>query len=332
MTQPILDVRHLHTCFYTAKGRLKAVDDVSFAVLPGECLGIIGESGSGKSVTCLSVMGLIEPPGYVTAGEIRFEGVDLLKLSDHQLEELRGKEISMIFQDPLTSLNPVFTVEQQMTDVIERHLHCGHRQARQRASEMLAQVGVPAPADRLRQFPFQLSGGLRQRVMIAMALSCGPKLVIADEPTTALDVSIQAQILDLLQDLKSRMHFALIFVSHDLGVIANLSDRVIIMYAGKCMEMAPTERIFIRPVHPYTAGLLNSAPSMSSSRHSPLRPIEGVLPDLTRLPPGCPFAPRCGYRTAECEKVMPPLELHGEEQLAACYHPLTVDRVPAGRQ
>jgi len=324
MQIPILDVRHLHTCFHTPKGVLKAVDDLSFSVLPGECLGIIGESGSGKSVTCLSIMGLIEPPGYVTAGEILFEGRDLLRLSDRELEDIRGKEISMIFQDPLTSLNPVFTVEQQMTDVIKRHLGLSHRQAVRRAMDMLAQVGVPAPAERLRQYPFQLSGGLRQRVMIAMALSCEPKLVIADEPTTALDVSIQAQILDLLQDLKSQLHFALIFVSHDLGVIANLSDKVIIMYAGKCMEAAPTEPIFSHPIHPYTAGLLNSAPSINSSRQTPLRPIEGVLPDLTCLPPGCPFAPRCAYRSAECEQAMPPLESHGNGRLAACYHPLSV--------
>jgi oligopeptide transport system ATP-binding protein len=285
-------------------------------------LGIVGESGSGKTVSCLSIMGLIEPPGHVTAGEILFEDQDLLKLSDHQLEDLRGKEISMIFQDPLTSLNPVFTVEQQMTDVIKRHLRCNHRQAVERATEVLTQVGLPAPAERLRQYPFQLSGGLRQRVMIAMALSCHPKLIIADEPTTALDVSIQAQILDLLQDLKSQLRFALIFVSHDLGIIANLSDKVIIMYAGRCMEVAPTEKIFAGPVHPYTAGLLASAPSMSSSRNQPLRPIEGVLPDLTRLPPGCPFAPRCAYHTVECEQAMPPLESYGADHLAACYHPV----------
>jgi oligopeptide transport system ATP-binding protein len=322
MKPPILQVDHLHTVFHTPKGNLLAVDDVSFSVQSGECLGIIGESGSGKTVTCLSVMGLVEPPGHVTAGNILFEGRNLLKLSDRALEDLRGKEISMIFQDPLTSLNPVFTVEQQMTDVITRHLPCGRREARERATEVLQRVGVPAPAERLRQYPFQLSGGLRQRVMIAMALSCNPKLVIADEPTTALDVSIQAQILDLLQDLKSQLHFALIFVSHDLGIIANLSDKVIIMYAGKSMEVAPTGRIFARPTHPYTAGLLNSAPSMSSSRQNPLRPIEGVLPDLTRLPPGCPFAPRCGHRTVECEESMPALQAHEEDHLTACHHPL----------
>ncbi len=319
---PTLEVNHLHTVFHTPKGKLLAVDDVSFSVQPGECLGIIGESGSGKTVTCLSIMGLIEPPGRVTQGEILFEGRDLMLLSHRALEDLRGREISMIFQDPLTSLNPVFTVEQQMTDVIKRHLRCGHREAVRRARGILQRVGVPAPAERLRQYPFQLSGGLRQRVMIAMALSCNPKLVIADEPTTALDVSIQAQILDLLQDLKAQLRFALIFVSHDLGIIANLSDKVIIMYAGKSMEVAPTESIFARPIHPYTAGLLNSAPSLSSSRQNPLSPIEGVLPDLTRLPPGCPFAPRCGHRTTECDASMPPLQLHGEDHLTACYHPL----------
>ena len=316
----ILDVRHLHTHFGTDKGDLVAVNDVSFTVDAGSCLGIVGESGSGKSVTCLSIMGLIEPPGVVT-GEILFEGRNLLALSAAETEALRGKDISMIFQDPLTSLNPVFTVERQMMDVIRRHLPMSPRQARARAIETLARVGVPAPAERLRQYPFQLSGGLRQRVMIAMALSCEPKLVFADEPTTALDVSIQAQILDLLQDLKSQLNFALVFVSHDLGVIANLSDRVIIMYAGHFMESARTEQIFTAPAHPYTVGLLSSAPSLASSRQNPLRPIEGVLPDLTRLPPGCPFAPRCSRRTAECEAVIPPLRAYGEGRLLACYHP-----------
>jgi oligopeptide/dipeptide ABC transporter ATP-binding protein len=322
MPQPILEVKHLHTVFHTPRGPLHAVDGVSFTLDAGECLGIIGESGSGKTVTCLSIMGLIDPPGYVTAGEILFQGRDLLKLPERELEELRGKEISMIFQDPQTSLNPVFTVEMQMTDVIKRHLGCGHGEAARRAAEVLSQVGLPAPAERLRQYPFQLSGGLRQRVMIAMALSCRPSLIIADEPTTALDVSIQAQILDLLQDLKSQLQFALIFVSHDLGIIANLSDKVIIMYAGRCMEVASTEAIFAGPMHPYTEGLLGSAPSMSSTRQQPLQPIEGVLPDLTRLPPGCPFAPRCRYRTAECDVVMPPLKAHETDHLAACYHPV----------
>jgi oligopeptide transport system ATP-binding protein len=320
MTPPILEVRHLRTHFRTEKGDLVAVNDVSFTVDAGSCLGIVGESGSGKSVTCLSIMGLIESPGVVT-GEILFQGKNLLELSPQQTEALRGKDITMVFQDPLTSLNPVFTVERQMTDVIRRHLRMSPRQARDLAIEMLARVGVPAPAERLRQYPFQLSGGLRQRVMLAMALSCEPKLVLADEPTTALDVSIQAQILDLLQDLKSQLHFALVFVSHDLGVIANLSDRVIIMYAGRFMESARTEQIFTAPAHPYTVGLLSSAPSLTSSRQNPLRPIEGVLPDLTRLPPGCPFAPRCNRRTAECEAVMPPLQAHGEGRLLACYHP-----------
>jgi len=322
MQPPILEVKHLRTVFHTPRGMLRAVDDVSFSLGAGECLGIIGESGSGKTVTCLSIMGLIDPPGYVTGGEILFHNRNLLEMSDGELEAVRGREIAMVFQDPQTSLNPVFTVEQQMTDVIRRHLGCSHREAVSRAIEVLSQVGLPCPADRLKQYPFQLSGGLRQRVLIAMALSCRPSLIIADEPTTALDVSIQAQILDLLQDLKSQLQFALIFVSHDLGIIANLSDRVIIMYAGRCMEVASTEQIFSAPLHPYTEGLLSSAPSMSSTRQNPLRPIEGVLPDLTRLPPGCPFAPRCRYRTAVCEQVMPPLEMHAPDHLAACHHPV----------
>lgn len=320
---PILEVKNLRTYFDTPRGELRAVDDVSFTVHAGECLGIIGESGSGKTVSCLSVMGLIDAPGRIVSGEILFMGRDLRRLSPAEMEEIRGSGISMIFQDPLTSLNPVFTVERQMTDVIRRHRRCSQKEARQQAIERLAQVGVPAPEERMGQYPFQLSGGLRQRVMIAMALSCEPKLVIADEPTTALDVSIQAQILDLLQDLKAQLNFALIFVSHDLGVIANLSDRVIIMYAGKALEHAPTETVFTAPAHPYTYGLLRSAPSLSSDRRNPLNPIEGVLPDLTHLPPGCPFEPRCNRRTAECAAAMPALVSHGPEHLLACHHPLT---------
>lgn len=322
MEQPICEVSHLHVEFTTTAGSLKAVDDVSFAVHPGECLGIVGESGSGKSVTCRSIIGLIEPPGRIVSGEIQFAGRSLLQLTPGELEEIRGKEISMIFQDPLTSLNPIFTVEEQITSVIKRHWKCTHREARERAVAILGQVGVPSPADRMRQYPFQLSGGLRQRVMIAMALSCEPKLVIADEPTTALDVSIQAQILDLLRDLKSNLRFSLIFVSHDLGVVANISDRVMVMYAGKVVEVAPIDQIFSSPTHPYTVGLLNSAPSLDSYRGQPLQPIEGILPDLTQVPPGCPFAPRCLYRSEECDRQMPPLEARGAAHFSACYHPL----------
>jgi oligopeptide transport system ATP-binding protein len=322
MSETVLNVKNLSTYFDIPAGVLKAVDGVSFTVDAGECLGIIGESGSGKTVTCLSVMGLIEQPGRIASGEILFEGQDLRTLSDKALEELRGSQISMVFQDPLTTLNPVFTVERQMTDVIRRHLHLSRREARERACETLRQVGVPEAKDRIRQYPFQLSGGLRQRVVIAMALSCNPRLIIADEPTTALDVSIQAQILDLLQELKTRFNFAMIFVSHDLGIVANLSDKVVIMYAGKLLEMAPTEKIFTAPKHPYTIGLLNSAPSLTSSRQNPLEPIAGVLPDLTDLPPGCPFAPRCEHREADCDQAMPSLEQQDGEHWFACYHPI----------
>jgi oligopeptide/dipeptide ABC transporter ATP-binding protein len=320
--QPILEVKNLCTSFETPRGELRAVDNLSYSVRAGECLGIIGESGSGKSVSCLSVMRLIEKPGRITAGEILFMGRNLLDFSEDEMEETRGAGISMIFQDPQTSLNPVFTVERQMCDVIQRHRTCTGKEARERAIAMLKQVGVPAAEERMSQFPFQLSGGLRQRVMIAMALSCDPKLIIADEPTTALDVSIQAQILDLLQDLKTQFQFALIFVSHDLGVIANLSDKVVIMYAGKAMEMAPTETVFSAPAHPYTVGLLHSAPNLSSDRRQPLQPIEGVLPDLTRLPPGCPFAPRCRQRSAACDDKMPALTTFAPDHLLACYHPI----------
>ena len=318
----VLKVSNLRTSFDTPGGVLKAVDNVSFDVHAGECLGIIGESGSGKTVTCLSVMGLIEPPGYIPSGEILFEGQNLLALSYKEMENLRGRQMSMVFQDPQTTLNPVFTVERQMTDVIRRHFGGSRREARERASEVLKQVGVPEPEERFRQFPFQLSGGLRQRIVVAMALSCSPMLIIADEPTTALDVTIQAQILDLLQDLKTQFNFGLIFVSHDLGIIANLSDKVIIMYAGKLLEVAPTEQIFTAPAHPYTVGLLSSAPSLSSERRYPLQPIEGVLPDLTRLPPGCPFAPRCIRRQADCDTAMPALEQRDGDHWFACYHPI----------
>jgi len=319
---PILEVKHLQTYFDTPRGELRAVDNVSFTVSAGECLGIIGESGSGKTVSCLSIMRLIDKPGRIAGGEVLFQGRNLLALSAKEMEELRGTGISMVFQDPLTSLNPVFTVERQMCDVIMRHRHCSQKEARERAITVLGQVGVPAAEERVGQFPFQLSGGLRQRVMIAMALSCDPKLIIADEPTTALDVSIQAQILDLLQDLKTQFQFALIFVSHDLGVIANLSDKVIIMYAGKAVEMAPTETVFDAPAHPYTVGLLHSAPNLNSDRRFPLQPIEGVLPDLINLPPACPFSPRCGRRMPECDEKMPPLSPFGPEHLLACYHPV----------
>lgn len=319
---PVLEVRQLSTSFATPSGELRAVDNVSFHLAPGECLGIIGESGSGKSVTCRSIMRLIHPPGRITGGEIVFEGRDLLKLTTREMEALRGGAISMIFQDPLTSLNPVFTISNQLVDVIRRHTGYSRRQAETRALEVLNQVGVPAPTERLRQYPFQLSGGLRQRVMIALALACHPRLVIADEPTTALDVSIQAQILDLLQELKAQLAFALIFVSHDLGVIAQLSDTVAIMYAGKLVEVAPTTQIFSHPLHPYTAALLRSAPSLSSHRSEPLLPIEGNPPDLAALPPGCPFAPRCPHHTAICLTSMPLLQPAAANRHVACHHPL----------
>ncbi len=316
----ILEVRRLRTSFESPTGDLRAVDDVSFVLRPGECLGIIGESGSGKSVTCRSIMRLITPPGRIIGGEVLFEGRNILTLPMHEVEALRGGAMSMIFQDPLTSLNPVFTIERQMVDVIHRHTGCRSSAARARAVEILGQVGVPMPTERLRQYPFQLSGGLRQRIMIALALACRPRLVIADEPTTALDVSIQAQILDLLHDLKEQLNFAMIFVSHDLGVIAQLSDVVAIMYAGRLVEIAPTRQIFRQPRHPYTAALLRSAPNLTSHRSNPLLPIEGNPPNLAALPPGCSFAPRCPQRTAICLEQMPIL-VHNDHMFA-CHHPL----------
>jgi oligopeptide/dipeptide ABC transporter ATP-binding protein len=318
----ILEVKGLETSFMTPDGELPAVRDVSFSVRRGECLGIVGESGSGKSVTCLSIMGLINAPGFVKQGEVLFQGKNVLAMSHSEQEDLRGGQIGMVFQDPLSSLNPVWSIERQMSDVITRHLGYSRKDARSRAIESLRQVGVPAPAERLKQYPFQLSGGLRQRVMIAIALSCDPQLIIADEPTTALDVSIQAQILDLLDGLKREIGFSLILVTHDLSIVANLADHVLVMYGGKVMEMGSTEKIFENPLCPYTMALIDSATSIDTDRPEDLRPIEGVPPDPRNLPPGCPFAPRCPQATPECYEKMPDLRVEDEDHAVACEHPL----------
>jgi peptide/nickel transport system ATP-binding protein/oligopeptide transport system ATP-binding protein len=300
------------------QGEVTAVDDVSFDVAPGEVLGIVGESGSGKSVTALSIMGLLpQPPGRVAGGEILFDGRDLLKLPKSQMRQMRGSAIGMIFQEPMTSLNPVFTIGDQITETIRVHERIGAAAARKRGIEMLEKVGIPSPQRRIDDFPHQLSGGMRQRVMIAMALSCSPKLLLADEPTTALDVTIQAQILDLLRDLQREMGMAIVIITHNMGVIAEFADRVAVMYAGRIAEEGPVGRIFDAPTHPYTAGLLSSTPDLVGEVPR-LRTIPGTLPSLYELPPGCRFAPRCGRRVEACEAGRPATQEIAPGHFAAC--------------
>ncbi len=308
MSKPLLQVENLGVCFHTDNGIVNAVNGVSFQLEAGETLGIVGESGSGKSVTNLAIMGLIpSPPGEITSGEVRFRGDDLLTMNSHQIREIRGNKIAMIFQDPMTALNPFLTVEEQLTEVTQLHLGHSRREARAHAIEMLEKVGIPAASRRIDEYPHQFSGGMRQRVMIAMALSCKPDILIADEPTTALDVTIQAQILELMSELQQQEGTAIIFITHDLGVVANTCHRVMVMYAGKPVEKATTREIFASPHHPYSLGLLNSALRWDESHGGMLRAIPGQPPDLTQLGDGCAFAPRCEYCVDECKSAVPPL-------------------------
>ncbi len=316
----LLDVRNLETRFYTQDGVVHAVNGVSFHVDEGETLGIVGESGSGKSVTVLSIMRLIpSPPGKITNGEVIFEGRDLLKIDEEEMREVRGNRIAMIFQDPMTSLNPVLTIEQQITEALELHLGMNHQQARRRAIELLKMVGIPAAEQRIDNYPHQFSGGMRQRVMIAMGLACNPRLLIADEPTTALDVTIQAQIVELVKRLRDEIGMAIIWITHDLSLLAGLADRIIVMYAGQVVESAPTADIYRNPRHPYTIGLLQSIPRLDEKRRERLAPIEGLPPDLIDYPQGCPFAPRCRFAVERCFEEDPPLEKVGPEHEAACW-------------
>ncbi|MBL8689164.1 MAG: ABC transporter ATP-binding protein [Rhodospirillaceae bacterium] len=318
MPEPLLSVRNLTTVFRTAKGEVTAVDDVSFDLGRSEVLGIVGESGSGKSVTALSILGLLpQPPGRVAGGEIFFEGQDLLKLPESRMERIRGRAISMIFQEPMTSLNPVFTVGDQVMETIRVHERLGAKATRERAIEMLEKVGIPSPERRIDDFPHQLSGGMRQRVMIAMALACSPKLLLADEPTTALDVTIQAQILDLLRQLQEEMNMAVIVITHNMGVVAEFADRVIVMYAGRIAEHAGVDDVFYRPCHPYTEGLLRSIPDLEVETRR-LRAIPGVMPSPFALPPGCRFQPRCPEAKPACAERQPALVDLGEHRHAAC--------------
>jgi oligopeptide transport system ATP-binding protein len=307
MSAPLLSVTDLRTSFFTSRGEVQAVRGVSFELRPGEILGIVGESGSGKSITCMSLLGLLKANGKVVAGSALFEGQDLLKLDDRDLRKLRGDEIGMIFQDPMTSLNPTLSVGEQVIETILRHRSISRDDARKRAIELFELVRIPSAAKRLRSYPHEFSGGMRQRVMIAIALSCDPKLLIADEPTTALDVTIQRQILALLKELQSRLGMAVILITHDLGVIAETADRVLVMYGGMVMEEAPVRSIFARPSHPYTNGLLASIPDLRTGAHQRLTPIPGSPPDMRRPPDGCPFAPRCSHAMAQCVAALPPI-------------------------
>jgi len=319
----LLEVENLQTHFRTPDGINRAVDGLSFSVDAGETVAIVGESGCGKSVTSMSILRLIpEPPGKI-AGSIRFNGRDLLTLSDKEMRAVRGNEISMIFQEPMTSLNPVLTVGKQIGETLRLHQGMNASQAEARAIEMLKLVGIPAPERRVREYPHQLSGGMRQRVMIAMALACNPKLLIADEPTTALDVTIQAQILDLMRDLKRTVGAAIVIITHDLGVVAEVAERVIVMYAGRKVEEAAVEKLFRNPRHPYTQGLLGSMPKLGSSLDSEetrLQEIPGLVPSLKRKIEGCVFASRCAYATDLCRTVAPALEMKAEGHIAACHY------------
>ncbi|MDQ7827653.1 MAG: ABC transporter ATP-binding protein [Armatimonadota bacterium] len=317
--QPLLSVRNLKTYFYTDEGVVKAVDGLSYDLHRGETLGIVGESGSGKSVHALSIMRLIpQPPGKIVAGEILFEGRNLLSLSEEEMRRIRGNRIAMIFQEPMTSLNPVLTIGEQIAEAVMLHQRLPRKAAWDRAVEMLEKVRIPLARERVKDYPHQFSGGMRQRVMIAMALSCNPSILIADEPTTALDVTIQAQILELMQELQQEFHMAIILITHNLGVVAEMCDNVVVMYAGRPVEKANVLRTFQDPKHPYTWGLLHSIPKLHE-RKERLIPIEGQPPSLIDLPPGCPFAPRCPFAMEICVQEDPPEYLVGPEHTARCY-------------
>lgn len=320
----ILEVKDLYTSFFTHLGEVKAVNGVSFTAGPGEIIGIVGESGSGKSVTSLSIINLLPYPGKIVAGSIILAGKELVNLPEKEMQKIRGNEISIIFQDPMTSLNPVFTVGEQIMEPLVRHRGFSRGEARQKAVEMLAMVGIPGPEKRINQYPHEFSGGMRQRVMIAMALCCRPKLLIADEPTTALDVTVQAQIIELMKELRDQTGTAIILITHDLGVVAGMCSRVMVMYAGSIVEQGDRRSIFYHPRHPYTQGLLKSVPGARLKHKGRLQPIEGQPPDLLNTTAGCPFCPRCEQAMLICAEQQPPYTVFGPAHRAACwlYHPL----------
>jgi oligopeptide/dipeptide ABC transporter ATP-binding protein len=316
----LLEVKDLRTHFFTAAGVVKAVDGVSYTIEEGETLGLVGESGCGKSVSAFSIMRLIpNPPGKTVGGEVIFGGQDLLKVSDTEIRRVRGKQIAMVYQEPMTSLNPVLSIGRQLTETLELHLHMSKADARREAVRRLEQVGIPDPERRLRQFPHHFSGGMLQRVMIAMALSCNPKLIIADEPTTALDVTIQAQVLDLMKNLSKEYGVSLLIITHNLGVVARYADRVNIMYAGKIIERGAAQDIYRKPGHPYTIGLLNSVPRLDLPRTDKLDPVEGQPPDLLQLPAGCAFRERCQFATERCAVETPTLRSLAPGHVSACF-------------
>jgi len=321
----VLEVESLRVRFWTSRGIVHAVNDISFSVSRGETLGLVGESGCGKSVTALAIMGILPRAARVSSGSVRLEGRELLGLPDRELRSVRGKEIAMIFQDPMTSLNPVLTIGRQLRESIETHVDVDRRGAERRAVELLDHVGIPGAKKRLRDYPHQFSGGMRQRVMIAMALACEPKLLIADEPTTALDVTIQAQILELLRTLVAERDTALVLITHDLGVVAGMCERVHVMYAGTLVETGTADQLFASPRHPYTLGLLESVPRLDAGRRQKLRPIAGAPRNMLNEPTSCPFAPRCRFRIDVCAEQLPLLEERGGGQRAACFNPVEPD-------
>jgi oligopeptide transport system ATP-binding protein len=316
----LLQVKDLRTHFFTDEGVVRAVDGISYDVEEGETMGLVGESGCGKSVSALSILRLIpSPPGKIVGGEVWFDGQDLLKVDEEEIRHVRGNRIAMIFQEPMTSLNPVLTIGRQITEALELHLKMNRNAANRRAVELLEMVGIPEGHTRLNDYPHQFSGGMRQRVMIAMALSCNPKLLLADEPTTALDVTIQAQILEIMARLSREFRTAVIIITHNLGVVARYADRVNVMYAGKIVESGSAREIYGQPRHPYTLGLLRSVPRLDEARRDKLVPIEGLPPDLANIPPGCSFYPRCSYRIDRCRQEEPPLMLVDAKHYAACW-------------
>ncbi len=328
--QPLLRVADLRTHFHTRDGIVRAVDGVSFEVMPGETLAIVGESGCGKSVTSMSILRLLAtPPARIAGGRIEFDGRNLLELAEPEMRKVRGNAISMIFQEPMTSLNPVLTVGRQIAEALVLHRGMSHKDATARAVEMLRKVHIPEAERRITQYPHELSGGMRQRVMIAMALACGPRLLIADEPTTALDVTIQAQILELMRELHRETGAAIILITHDLGVVAEMAQRVVVMYAGRKVEEAPIEELFASPRHPYTSGLLGSMPHLGDSVNETgkrLVEIPGMVPSLKEQVAGCLFAPRCPNAGERCTREVPPLEAHAPRHWAACWHPVAASR------
>jgi oligopeptide transport system ATP-binding protein len=332
LSQPVLSVRDLRTHIWTKRGLIRAVEGVSFDIHAGEVLGLVGESGSGKSMTALSIMRLVpDPPGKTVGGQVLLDGRDLLHLSEAEMQALRGHRLAMVFQNPMSSLNPTMKLGRQIMEAMEVHLGISRARARERTIELFRIVGIPHAQRRLEQYPFEFSGGMRQRAMTAMALSCQPRLLIADEPTTALDVTIQAEIVGFVERLAREMNMAVLWITHDLGIVAGLCDRVAVMYAGQIIELSPRRVLFGQALHPYTLGLLGSVPSLEGQQSRRLTAIPGVPPDLARLPPGCPFYPRCTFHSERCLAEMPPLREHKSNHLAACWHvnDVLADRAPA---